>query len=282
MKNKPKITIAAQLVFFAVLLSSCESKYISLSNKPIASAWNKDKRSVAFINLFTSYKKPSGLGKIPDGGRNSIKQAKLDLYVYDLDKSRYEKIISFDDLTTKPEDIHMSYYEGSVIFKAPLVYYNICYRKSDSLTLAKYKNKYFKVDINTKQVVPVASAEFDSLFRLSQKQENKPPTSLRKIFYERNTLKDLGIDIREIYPESDSKYMDYIIYDKGNSVSQLAIVQQILPGLSKKQLHKMVEKMKEQKQKLQKKASGSYNAKQESNGYNDHYNEVLSKIKDLL
>jgi len=282
MENKPKIIIAAQVIFFAVLLSSCESKYISLGNKPIASAWNKDTTAVAFINLFTSFKKPSALGKFPDGGRSSIKQAELNLYVYDLGKSRYEKLVSFEDLTANAETIHMSYYEGGVIFNDSLVYYNINCRNADSLTQVKYKNKYFKVDINTKQIARVDSSVFDSLSLLSEKRENKPPVSFREIFYERNTLKDFGIDIREIYPESDSKYMDYIIYDKGNSVSQLAIIQQILPTLSKKQLHKMVEKMKERKQKLQKKAPKSYDGKQESNAYNAHYNEVLSEIKDLL
>lgn len=282
MKNKSKITIVAQVIFFAVLLSSCESKYISLSNMPVTSTWNKDNNTVAFINLFTTYKKPSALGKFPDGGRNSIKQATLNLYVYNSDKSEYKKLVNFDDLTLDPELIHTSYYKGQVFFSDSSVYYNINYRKTDSLTQVKYKNKYFKVDINTKQVANVDSSVFDSLYQLSQRQENKPPTSLREIFYEQNTLKDFGIDIREIYPESDSKYMDYIIYDKGNSVSRLAIIQQVLPTLSKKKLHKMVGKMKERKQKLEEKAPNSYDEKQESKGYNVYYNKILSQIKDLL
>lgn len=170
-----------------------------------------------------------------------------------------------------------------IAFIDSLVYYNIKpinWHNLDSLTKEKY-HKTYSFNINTNNIDEVDTSLFFSAYRETKETNKISFIEIKKILSE-VTLPEWGLMIQDIYLQSDKDYMEYIIYKEGNDISNQAIMEQVIPNLSKKKIKYMLKKMGKYKITLEKKEKSSYKDGLRKKHYEDYYKNTCEKLKDLL
>ncbi|MEA3435416.1 MAG: hypothetical protein U9R43_03050, partial [Thermodesulfobacteriota bacterium] len=165
------------LISFVIilLLSSCHSKYVSISTDYSKTfAWKRDNSAFAFVAINKIYRKPVGIAKFPDGGKTKTEYYDVALYYYDIYHEKLNRAVDFKNiLILYPK--RRDYWNINIVFSDSLVYYKlsdaddysireakkIVHNEEDSTKLIqaiKYVSKIHTYNLNTKKI-----SEIDSL-----------------------------------------------------------------------------------------------------------------------
>ena len=266
--------MAAVLIF----LISCHSNYVhldyELSHDPNPVYQYDDSSKIAFITSQKAYLRATGISAFPDGGQSKVIYKKTGLYIIDTEN---EKLIHLMEISGTP----YLYSDTKLAFIDDLVYYNceIDTSKSiDSVKVLSFKNKYvkcFSINVNTKEINKIDTAEFNALF-----QNNKFKCSLTALSKElrKISLAELGLVMQNIYPKSEEAYIEELIYAKSDgTVSTRAIIEQIISKLDKQEIEAILEEMEEHKNSLD-----GWDKVYEKGKYEYYLEETSKAIQELL
>ncbi|NOX33082.1 MAG: hypothetical protein GXP56_05000 [Deltaproteobacteria bacterium] len=291
--NKYKLLFFVLLAGVSLFLTSCHSKYLTVNIEICRSpVWNNKKTAVAFMVTKMAYRRAGGIASLPDGGMSKIEYQDVSLYYFNLQDKQLIKVDDFNDIT-KWITAWRSNYDGDIAFQGPLIYYKI---KPNMWKLDKFKtgpdslkvhsvieryNKSYAYDINTHNIRAADSLIFNEVFNKT-KNSNKVAYEKLDSLLKEVALKDWGIVLKDIYPQSNQDYIDHIIYNQGTPYTRQAIMEQIIPGLSKKKIKNILEEMDNYKKKLDKKDNSSYKDHVRKLNYDNYYKETCKKLNDFL
>jgi len=275
------------LLFIGLFLSSCSSNYIILKNDICrnGAVWNTSKTKVAFVTIQQAYTRPTGIFKFPDGGRPDVYYSNLVLYIFDIKTNRLESLTNFKKLCYT---IARDNYYIDLAFDSEYVYYKIDLigwdTHIDEKTKNKYKNKYFAINLKTKQIQEISS----SLFFSKYKKETISSTKINKIL-NHIVCDKWGMNLQNIYAQSKDKYIDYLIYGKMNNFTYDCIFSQIVPSLTKTDIKYIVKEMNKHKQELftEYKSYSKNDVYQKSlkldeyNQYNNYIDKTIKRFKNV-
>ena len=232
------------LIIIALTFTSCSSKFVAIDNSICDySTWNDSKTSVGLVALQRVYKKPVGIAKFPDGGQPTPVYSKMSIYVYHVDSSSLVKLLDLNGLTTDDYLPAKDNIRFHLILDDTYLYFNIASisnnRGMDELTKTKYSTeKAYAIDLKTKDIKEIDKALFLSKYNKNKKKNTISSNDLSKL------LSDIpyshwGVILKDIYPQSQQAYMEYIIQNKANK----AILEQIIPTFTDKEKKDLIKKM---------------------------------------
>lgn len=269
--KKPFYAIIAAMSF---LLTSCYSDYVHLkyemSHDPDPVYQHDDSSKIAFISTQKAYRRATGISAFPDGGQAKVIYEKTGLFIVD---TKNKKLIHLMEISGTP----YLYTDTKLAFIDDYVYYNCeidTNKPIDSAEVFSLRNKYvkcFSINIKTKKIDQIDTAEFNALF-----QNNKFECSLSALGKElkKTPLAEFGLVIQNIYPKSDKAYIDETIYLKSDGqATRRAVIEQIISKLDKQQIKDLLNKMDEYKNSLK----GFEKTK-----YETYSKETYDSIQDLL
>ncbi len=276
------------------LLTACHSKYIFTGIDTCWSpAWNNAKTAVAFMTVKMVYRPASGIAKFPDGGTVEIEYQDIGLYYFNLEDNKLVKVDSFTELTPWA-NTWKSNYKADIAFTDTLIYYKIkpkmwrlkkqAEKGPDALKARALIEKYSKCyayDIKDHKISEVDPELFNKLFNQTKKLNKISYNRLNSLLKE-VSLSDWGIVLKDIYPQSDQDYIEYIVYNQGSGRVQDWIMGQVIPTFSKKKIKGMLKEMETYKIKLEKKDKSSYNDHVRKINYDKYYEPVRKKLMEFL
>ena len=238
-----------------LLLPSCHSEYISLMFRVHHGAsWNTDSTMVAFIASTGAYRKATGISRFPDGGRAKFIMEDVSLYAFFVNEDKVKKLTDFNDLTNEIGlwrsnwKVHTACYDSTVYYQVGPVtnwdwYIKGPSTKEDSLKLVALKEKYqhiFQYDIPSGEVLKARPIAWD---QLKPKTHSANLTLLGRML-DSLPVKELGLDIMEIYPKPKKEYISETIYLENDSpLARRAVIEQIISKLNREEIEKLLEKM---------------------------------------
>ena len=281
MKTKTKNRLRKVLVGITIifLLSSCHSKYLSIEIKTDGTiAWNKDSSEFAFIAETRLYRMPVGIARFPDGGMTKSEYLDFSLYHYNIKHKKLTHLINLNEFYLPSAYRWLSISQINLSLKDSLLFYklrkpydhNMKYidkkRKPDYL---KDISKTYSVNIRTSQKSVVDTTIIKNIF--NHKRERFQNSSA-KDYLSGLKYSDWGINLKELYPQSKSTYLGYII-NGGNTNMLEAIFEQIAPDFTEKDKKYIIAEM----IKTQKHLLDEYNKRDREK---DPYQKALKR--DLL
>ena len=280
-------------------LSSCRSPYLCMSTDySYKYAWKKDNSAFAFTAINRLYRMPEGIAKFPDGGKSKTVYFDAALYYFDIRNEKLNRIADFKDffiLYPKKQDyqnLKLAFDDFRIYYKFPDANdFDIqsakkyVHGKDDSVKLAeavKNTSKIFVYQANTKETIKINALPENVSW--ADKNNIVYLKDLRKNCLKNITCADWGIVLKSVYPQSDKKYKNYIIYKKGNELSRNAVLKQVVSHFDENQISKMMDRMTKYKAKLNKKAlkSVSYKNKLNADSYNSYYIKTVEELKNII
>ena len=273
-------------------LISCYSDYVVLySDYSFDFAWNTDSTAYSFLAVKRLLRSPQGISKFPDGGISKIEYFDAALYYYNNKYHKLKRIADLNKYNVLYKVLDFRYikiaFNDSVIyyklkeisdFKREIALRNIT-SKEDSLKILSIVDESrlaYAYDIRTSTTTQIDSLAFFKQYKIykenKQKNESKKYHGVSADIINLS-LSDWGIILKDVYPQSDEQYINYIKYAKGGPLIREAILEQIFPNISKNDIRKTIEEMSKYKQKLDKKTSEDYDR---------YYKEMIPKLKRLL
>jgi hypothetical protein len=283
---------------FLLLLVSCHSEYLNLSRDfDQQFAWKNDSSGFVFVAINSLFRRPEGIATFPDGGKVKYEYYNAEIYEYNINENRLNRVVDFKDFLELYKKAQLL--NTQLVFTDSLLYYrlskpydieiNTLLKRSHSIedslkvfALAEKASKAYACNINTDEITEVDSATFNSVMR--QKKADKNLRQLALQYLSKLSNADFGIILKDIYPQSKKTYMEYIVLKEGNSQSRDAIFEQIIPGLTKKEIRGMLMDMDIYKAKIDKKSrsSNTYKDKVKSDNYDEYYEQTHKKLMELL
>ncbi|MCB0503869.1 MAG: hypothetical protein KDC58_00050 [Cyclobacteriaceae bacterium] len=269
----------ALLIVIVLGTVSCHSDYLTIDYKTHPGAvWNKDSTYVAFVASTLAYRSAIGISRFPDGGTPKYLVGKMGLYIYDLSSGKLSQIASFDDLakclgstpTLWHFDIAMA--DTAIFYHARPVtsweYYAEHSTSIDTVVLFDLRDKYNKSIMYTFDDIVSTDAIVD------YKHQPKLGLTLLNKMLKTVPLAEWGLNVKEIYPKSDSEYIEETIYLFNNSATtRRAVVEQIIANKGPMEIERILQKMEDYKNSL----SGV-----EKKEYEIYSKETYEQIKSLL
>ncbi len=243
-------------IFIALTMMSCSSEYLNLEIKTDGTmAWNKDSTAFVFVAEKRLYKMPRGIAKFPDGGKSKNVYLDFSLYYYSLKNNKLTNIGSLNNFYNKASyswldisQVRLSLTDSFLFFKMPEPSsYDLKALKERAPQILDAIRKIYKIDLQTFAKDTVEAVLYNRLF---DKKRESFPTELYKRYLKKLSCSDWGIDIREIYPQTEKVYTDYIVKKEGNKDFRDCALRQIISGFSQKERKSIIGKMQKHKQEL--------------------------------
>jgi hypothetical protein len=263
----------------SILMTSCYSDYVYLGlnthHDPDPVFNYQDSSKIAFVSTQEAYLRVKGISAFPDGGQPKIIYNKTGLYIIDVKSNNTTHLM---ELSETPPYL---YTNTKLLYIDDFICYNceIDTSKSiDSTLFLSLKNKYvkcFSINIKTKEISIINTAEFNSL-----DQKNNLKCSLSELNKKLNKipLAEFGMVIQDIYPKSDEAYIKELIYAKsGGKVSNRAIIEQIISRLNKQEIKSLLKEMNDYKNSLD-----GWDEVYEKAKYEYYLEETSKSIQKLL
>lgn len=286
------------MLLIAILIPSCHSEYLNLSSDfNHQFSWKTDSSGFAFLAISGLYRRPEGIAIFPDGGRVKFEYYKAELYNYNIKENKLNRAVDLKDLLPLYKKAQLL--NTQLVFNDSLLYYRLSkpydieisstlkrsQTTDDSLkvfALVEKASKAYAFNINTYEITEVDSATFNSVMRqkkVDKKLRQPALECLSKLSYA-----DFGIILQDIYPQSKETYMKYIVYMEGNTQTRNAIFEQIIPGLTKKEIGGMLKDMDTYKAGIDKKSKSShkYKDKLSAENYDKYYETVRKRLMEYL
>lgn len=273
------------LCFCIFLLTSCHSEYISLMFRVHHGAsWNADSSMMAFVASKAAYRKASGISRFPDGGQAKFLMEDVSLYIYDTKGNDLQQLVSFNDLIdlTGPWrsnwKVKTAMVDTAVYYQINPIsdwswYMNNTNTARDSIAITQLKQKYdqiYRYDLFSGKTNQREIEEWDKLGI----EERKASLTLIHKLLDDLAVKDLGLDIMQIYPKPEQDYIREIIYLKNDSpLARRAVIEQIISKLEKHEIEELLEEMDRYMNQLE-----GY----EKTHYRVHSEETREEIRALL
>ncbi len=241
---------------------------------------------------------PAGISKFPDGGKSKTVYFDAAVYYFDIKKEKLYRIADFKDFfILYPRK--QNYLNSELAFNDTLIYYKFpdandfdiqsakkyVHDKEDSVKLIKaVKNtsKIFVYQINTKKTIIINALPENVSW--ADKNSFAYLKNLRKSYLKNISCADWSIILKDVYPQSNRRYKNYIIYKKGNELSRNAVLKQLVSQFDENQIRKMIVKMRKNKEKLSRKAlkSISYKNKMNADSYNTYYVKTVKELENSI
>lgn len=270
----------ASILLLVVLsfMVSCHSDYLTIDYKTHPGAvWNKDSTYAVFVASKLAYRSAIGISRFPDGGIPKYLIAEMGLYIYDLKSGKLTQIASFDDLAKclgpSPSiwDFDISISDTAIYYHArPITNWQFYaeHTGKDTTVLFSLRDKYSKSIMHTLKGNESTDINVDY-----QNQYKLDLTRLNKIL-KTVPLSEWGFNIKEIYPKSDSEYIEETIYlFNHSSTTRRAVVEQIIAHKGPMEIEHILQKMD---------AYGSSLEGVEKQEYEIYSKETYEQIKSLL
>ena len=238
-----------------ILFTACHTDYLHLNYEASYGCYSDAKETeIAFVLSTSAYRAAKGISKLPDGGSPKYLLRSMGLFILDTNNNHLTNLVSFNDLIYRNFNIPTSI-KTKITVVDSCIYYHItpitkwdtylkwCKNSVDSSHIYSLKEKYqkhYKVRRHDKQIFLVDSMEFIAAFL------KKNPYSLTKLnkILDDVPLNKMGLQIMNIYPKSQEKYIEETIYLKNESaLSRRAVVEQIVSKLSKDEIKLLLKKM---------------------------------------
>ena len=241
-----KVLLGITLIF---LFSSCHSKYLSVEIRTKGSTvvWNKDSSAFAFIAKTRFYRMPVGIAKFPDGGMTKTEYQDFSLYHYNIKHKKLTHLISLNEFYLVPayrwidfSQINLKLKDSLLFYKLTKPYFKVKYIDKEKPNFLKDISNTYSINIHTHQKSVVDTTIFQNI--VNPKRERVESSSARK-YLPGIKYSDWGINLKELYPQSKSTYIDYIIQGEGNENMRQAIFEQIAPDFTKKDKNKIIAEM---------------------------------------
>ncbi len=280
------------LIAVTLGLTSCYSDYVTLYfDYSFDVACNADNTAYSFLVVKRLLRRPEGISRFPDGGISKIEYFDAALYYYNNKNNKLKRIADLNKFNVLYKVLDFRYIK--IAFNDSVIYYKLkeisdfkieialrdVTSKEDSLKILSLVNESkaaYAYDIRTSKTTQIDSLSFFKQYKIYK--ENRQKNESKKCHgvsadITNLSLSDWGIILKDVYPQSDEQYINYIIYAKGSPLIREAILEQIFPNISKNDIRKTIEEMGKYKQKLDKKTSGDYDK---------YYKEMIPKLKSLL
>lgn len=299
MKNLTNSKYTLLIAMFIVLfLSSCSSKYLTLSTGYSDSMPLSDNNSTfAFVTINKLYKMPIGIAKFPDGGTTTKVYYDVALYYYDIAKGKLNRIVDLNDIRALyPKDI--DYVSIKLALNNSIIYYKINeprqreieyskkYARSEEEKLKldkaiKYVSKIHAYNIKTKESLVVKSLPSNVEW---YKKNYKQRKLLKSNYLTKLSYSDWNIILKDIYPQSQKTYMQYIIQKEQGHILE-AVYEQIVPSFDKEDIDYILAEMDDRKKELydeyKNNSDGVYQESLKRDKYNK-YVEYIEKTRNKL
>ena len=243
-------------IFFAIFLASCHSPYLNLKIRTDGTvAWNKDRTAFAFIAKTRLYRMPVGISKFPDGGISKTEYQDFSLYLFDIKHKKLTHLINLNEFYLGSAYRWLSISQVALKLQGPSLFYKLIKPYDYNMKYIDEKryptflndiSKTYSINIQTHQKSVVDTTLYEHLF--DNKREKLKP-SLAKNYLSSLKYSDWGINLKELFPQKKSRYIDYIA-ERGNENILKAIFEQIVPEFSDKDKKYIIEKMADKKQEL--------------------------------
>ena len=285
-------------IIFILILSSCtHSEYLLLDIKySYDASWNSDSTKFAFVSIERLYRPATGIARFPDGGISKTEFERIAVYYYDIKNDKLTRVNTLTDFKFYGEinirSLMIVINDTSIFYRLPkasarrISYaYDYANNKKDSLNALKIINnskKAYQYSFKTKKIVELDTLSFarlDSLYPKPIKGNNAEDKYLKEI-----SLTDLGIYLKDIYPQSKNMYKKYIVYGNGGKKIKDAIVEQELVSFSKEDILEIMKEMKAHKKELKEKSENTVDYKLDAANhfYQEYYKDMTKKLQDLL
>lgn len=281
------------------LVPACHSSYLSMSTDfSYKYAWKKDSTAFAFVAVNRLYRIPVGMAKFPDGGMSKTEYFDVALYYYDLRNEKLNHIVDFNDyFILYPKKNTYQYID--LAFDDSLIFYKLSnpsdydirmakryvHDDKDSIKLMRIIKKASEINaynIKTKKIINIDSLPSNVIW--ADHKSYAFLKDFRKSLLQNISCSDWGIILKDIYPQSEKKYENYIVYMEGNKLMRSAVLEQIISQYQEEKILKIINRMKKYKKKLEEKAASSVNYKDslKNDEYNEYYSETTEKLINII
>lgn len=291
---KRSFTIVFSFIIF-LTFSSCHSTYLNISTDySYKYAWKSDSSKFAFVAINRIYRMPAGIAKFPDGGMSKTEYFDIALYYYDLKNEKLNRIVDFKDYfilypgKNKYQYIDLAFDDSLIFYKLsnPSAFDIITAKRhvhsdKDSIKLMRIIDKVSEINacnIKNKKIIPFNSLPSNIVW--ADRKSYNFLKDIRKNLLKKISYSDWGINLKNIYLQSEKKYENYIVYKEGNELMRNAVLEQIISQYQEEKILKIINRMKKHKKELEEKAASSVNYK--NNVKKDAYNEYYSKTTKIL
>lgn len=257
-------------VSMAFLFTSCYSEYLTINYKVRSGAvWNDKHTKVAFLFSKEAYRRAKGIAAFPDGGLSKYLLKDVGLYVYDYENKLLDKQITFSDLY-RELGFYSIGWELTLALTDTTIYYLLtpsmgwdqkmeaAFSPQNLQYIKSLKEKYgqpYAFNMHTKTVTTVDSTTFNNLLIESEECN----LAMLKQELAKVPLADLGLQLDEIYPKSDRKYINETIYlSNGSSATRRAVVEQIIAKKRKAKIKSILKEMDDYKNSLEEPYKSTY------------------------
>ena len=234
-----KLLLGISVVLF---LTSCHSKYLNLEIKTDGTnVWNKDSTAFAFVARIRLYRRPEGITKFPDGGTSKNEYQDFSLYLFDVKHKKLKHLVCLNEFYIGSAYRWLSISQVALELQDSLLFYRLKKPYNHNIKYIDEKRKpNFLEDISKTYSVNIYThkkSEYQHLFKDKRKILH---SNIRKKYLADIPYKDWGINIKELYPQSKSTYMDYII--EGSGLIDV-IFEQIVPEFTSEDKKHIVDEM---------------------------------------
>lgn len=248
----------------SLFLTGCYSDGLFLNYDIYPGArWNNDHTHVVFVASRQAFRKAKGLSAFPDGGRPKYLVNDVALYLFDPGQKKLTRLVDFNDLA----GVMRNRWRADLSFNDSLIYYRIVphtdwefYSKNvDSQTETSHiealKNKYsriYAVNPITKILLESDAVTFTKAYEEVKANDTADLTELNKKVSHIPVIQ-WGLRLQDIYPKSDTHYIDTVIYGSkgGSSLTKRAIIEQIVSQKSVKEIREIIQRMDNYKNRLE-------------------------------
>lgn len=226
-------------IWLTVILSGCYGGVNVISDFGRNATYSPDSTKIVFFKFVQVYKSAKGLWSLPDGGMPKVLYKSVSVYYLNLTTDDLVKIFDYNGITSNRDSWRTKtfYTDTSIIFSIePTIGWEseVKYRASNIDTTNIKKNKsWFSYNHKTKKVnaIPEPLDEL-TIYPISFNQLR----GLTNHFL----LKDWGVNIYEVYPQSKSQMLRDISHLKHSKAYTIEMINQRASELSEKEINRTI------------------------------------------
>lgn len=225
-----------------ILLSGCYGGVKVISRFGRNATYSPDSTKIVFFKFIQVYKSAKGLWALPDGGMPKVLYRNVSVYCLNTKTDELTRIFDYTGVSSNRDSWKTKtfYTDTSIVFNIePTIGWKseLEYRTADVDTLMHKRNMYwFSYNHNTEKVItiPPPTQELPYL-----------PISFDDLREHTNhfTLKDWGVDVFEVYPQSKRQMLKDISRLNHSIAFRNEMIEQLAPRLTERDIRRTIRRL---------------------------------------